>query len=117
MAELLFRLNGVPDDEAADVRALLEEHAIEFYETTQGNWGVSLAAIWLPNDSQKIEAVSLLESYQQQRSLRSREEYQAGEQISFWQRLLDNPKKIVAYLILVGVLLYISIVPFMGVWQ
>ena len=39
MATLLFRLRHVPDDEADDVRALLEENGIDFYETTPGNWG------------------------------------------------------------------------------
>ena len=38
----LFNLRGVPEDEAEDIRQLLDEHEIEFYETSAGNWGVSL---------------------------------------------------------------------------
>ena len=33
MPILLFRLNGVPDDEAEDIRALLHDNAIDYYET------------------------------------------------------------------------------------
>ena len=39
MAKILFRLNGVSDDEANDVRELLSNNAIDFYETSPGNWG------------------------------------------------------------------------------
>ena len=42
MSKLLFRLRNVPDDEAEEVRQLLEEHGIETYETDAGNWGISL---------------------------------------------------------------------------
>ena len=34
MAKLLFKLNSVPDDEAEEIRALLAEAEINFYETT-----------------------------------------------------------------------------------
>ena len=47
MALLLFRLRNVPDDEADEVRHLLNENSIEFYETSAGNWGISMPAIWL----------------------------------------------------------------------
>ena len=33
MAKLLLNLRNVPDDEADDVRAMLESHSIDFYET------------------------------------------------------------------------------------
>ena len=33
MRVLLFKLNGVPEDEADEVRALLADHGIDFYET------------------------------------------------------------------------------------
>jgi hypothetical protein len=36
MAKLLLNLRNVPDDEADDVRALLDEHDIAYYETSRG---------------------------------------------------------------------------------
>jgi len=47
MTTLLLNLRRVPDDEADEVRALLERHDIPFYETTPSLWGVSAGGIWL----------------------------------------------------------------------
>src|SRR4030065_1675214 len=47
---LLFKLNGVPDDEAEDIRALLNRNGIDYYETPAGNWAESVPAIGL-NDA------------------------------------------------------------------
>ena len=47
MAKLLFKLRGVPDDEADDVRQLLEENGMRVYETSAGTWGTGVPAIWL----------------------------------------------------------------------
>jgi len=47
MSKILFRLNGVSDDEAEEVRELLASNNIDFYETSPGNWGVSMPAIGL----------------------------------------------------------------------
>lgn len=33
MSKILFRLNGVPEDEIEEIRELLIEHAVDFYET------------------------------------------------------------------------------------
>ena len=45
MSKLLFRLRNVPDDEADEVRELLTQHSIEFYETGAGNWGISMPRV------------------------------------------------------------------------
>jgi len=50
MSKILFRLNGVSEDEIEDVRELLTEHDIDFYETPPGNWGISMPAIWVKED-------------------------------------------------------------------
>ena len=47
MSRLLMNLRHVPDDEADEVRALLKEHGIGFYETQAGRWRISLAGIWV----------------------------------------------------------------------
>ncbi len=75
MAKILFRLHGVPDDEADDVRELLANHGIDFYETSAGNWGVSMPAIWLINEDQFEKARALLDTYQNERTHRMRAEY------------------------------------------
>ena len=69
MAHLLFKLKGVPETEADEVRALLTEHQIDFYETPPSIWGVSMEAIWLRDDEQLVTAQQLLHEYQQRRIL------------------------------------------------
>ena len=67
MAKLLFRLNGVNEDEAEDVRTLLQDAGIEFYETDEGRWRISVAAIWLRHNDDYEQARGLLDQYQQER--------------------------------------------------
>lgn len=112
MAELLFKLNGVPEDEACAVRELLAEADIDFYETHAGNWGVSLAAIWLKDDTQLAEAKELLQSYQAQRLLEVREQARQNPPETLWQRWSRYPLQVLAALVFVAVILYFSIVPF-----
>ena len=116
MPELLFKLNGVPDDEANDIRALLEEHEIPFYETTAGRWGVSLAAIWLKDDERLTEAQDLIQDYQDQRLSQARaeleEDIQAGRQKSFIDLYRQEPLKFVTHLVIALGILYLSVQPF-----
>jgi hypothetical protein len=80
MAILLFSLRGVPDDEAYEVRGLLTEQQIDFYETSAGNWGISMPALWLRDHAQLAQARELLANYQQQRFLAAREAYLQAKQ-------------------------------------
>jgi hypothetical protein len=52
MTTLIFRLNGVPEDEAADVRGLLDDNGFAYHETSGGSPGLGVAALWLLDDSQ-----------------------------------------------------------------
>ena len=112
MAKILFRLNGVPDDEAHDVRELLIENAIDFYETSAGNWGVSIAAIWLTDESQYEKARALVDAYQQDRSTRMREAYERakrnGENQTFLGSVRDKPVSFAVHLALAALVLYLS---------
>jgi hypothetical protein len=118
MAILLFRLNGVPEDEAADVRALLDEHRIDYYETESGRWGISLAAIWLKDESQLRRARELIDDYQQRRFVSAREEYErrrlAGEVETLLGRALREPLRFLLYLAAILLVLYLSLMPFLG---
>ena len=113
MSILLFSLRGVPDDEADEVRELLTEQDIDFYETPAGNWGVSMPALWLKNDNELAQAQVLLNSYQQQRFTTQRELYlqrkQAGEHKSLWQALIDQPLLYGVYFLAMGLVMYASV--------
>ncbi|MDT8428679.1 MAG: DUF6164 family protein [Pseudomonadales bacterium] len=118
MAKLLFRLKNVPEDEAAEVRALLVEHDIPFYETDPGNWGISMPALWINEESRWQEAKALIEAYQTERSKRVRDEYQdlksKGQVPGFGNALRRNPVQFISYSLLIVAILYISISTFFG---
>lgn len=113
----IFKLRGVPEDEAADVRALLTEHSLEFYETPAGNWGISAPGIWLKDESRFAEARALIEEYQVARQQRVRQEYeqlrQQGRQRSVVDLIRSNPLRFILYLAGILLLIYISIKPFL----
>jgi len=117
----IFKLRDVPDDEAADVRALLSENDIEFYETTAGSWGISAPGIWLKDESRFAEARALIDAYQLERQRRMQEEYaqlkRQGRQRSVAQLIMENPLRAILYLVGIAVILYISIKPFLHFGQ
>lgn len=113
MAKLLFRLRGVPEDEASEVRELLETNGIDYYETAPGNWGISMPGLWLRDEAAYPKARELLDDYQQQRSRDARaawhEERRSGQAPSQWQWIREQPLKTALCLAAVTAILYISI--------
>jgi len=113
MAILLFSLRQVPDDEAADVREVLEENHINFYETNAGNWGISMPAIWLRDEQQHEQARQLINEYQEQRRIIIREEYarlkQSGEANTFLKNLWHYPLQSLVFIAAMALVLYLSV--------
>ncbi len=109
MSVLLFKLNGVGDDEADEVRELLEENQIDFYETDAGRWGISVAAIWLKDTEQLEQSKRLLEEYQQQRQLQYRE-----PPLPLATRFKQAPLQHILIVVAIVAIAYISIVPFIS---
>lgn len=117
MPHLLFKLNGVAEDEAEDIRHLLDNHRIGYYETHAGFFGVALAAIWLRDDSDDVErAQALIDSYQQQRYKQARQDYEQqindGTAETQLQRLLRHPIRTLIFLAIILIILYFSTIPF-----
>lgn len=113
MATLLFSLRGVPEDEASEVRELLSEHQINFYETSAGNWGVSMPALWLQNADEFAKARQLLDNYQQKRQISQRQLYlqrkQAGKNQSLFRKFKEKPLLFIAYFAVMILIIYVSI--------
>jgi hypothetical protein len=113
---MLFKLNGVPEDEADDVRALLHQNHIEFYETSAGNWRISLAAIWLNDAALFDQAKKLIEEYQIVRSAKAQQLYRqsAAEGInpSFLSRVKSDPLRHFFYVLVILLVIYFSTIPF-----
>lgn len=118
MAKILFRLRQVPEDEADDVRQLLDQHAVDWYETSAGKFQISFPAIWVQDDADEPRARALIETYQQERRERLRAERAKrahyGEDETFLNRVVSNPLPIVLTLIFVAFILYVSIKPFVS---
>ena len=72
MSKLLMNLRNVPDDEADDVRAMLDAQRIAFYETRPSIWGISAGGIWVTDDAAFADARRAMDDYQQQRAARNR---------------------------------------------
>lgn len=106
----IFRLRGVPDDEADEIRAMLDQHAIDYYETPAGNWGISMPSIWLNDDQQLEQARALLDQYQQERQRISREEPPPRTLMAM---VVEHPLRYLAYVALIMLVLYISVTPFL----
>ena len=113
MPTLLFPLRGVPEDEADEVRELLTEQNIDFYETSAGNWGMSMPALWLRDEAELEKARYVLNAYQQQRFLTSRASYlqakKAGQQKTLLKAFIEKPLLYCAYIFTMLLVVYVSI--------
>jgi hypothetical protein len=112
MPHLLFSLRNVPEDEAYEVRELLSEYEISFYETSAGNWGVSMPGLWLRDDLDLPKAQQLLDEYQQQRQITQRQLYlqrkQTGQTKSFLTVWREKPLLMLGYFAVIALVIYVS---------
>ena len=118
MSVKIFTLKHVPVDEAEEIRELLTNCHIDFYETSAGNWAISAPAIWLNDDAQASEARLLIEQYQRERAVRVRDEYarlkQAGRHRTLLDVIKENPRQFFVYLVAIAAILYLSTMPFIS---
>ncbi len=115
MSVLIFRLNGASEEEAAQVRELLEQHDLVFYETSAGRWGISVAGLWLLDEGQKLRARELIEQYQGERKLQFEHWWaeQPGFLMGLWRSFSARPIAFVLTAILLLAILFISLSPFL----
>ena len=117
MASLIFRLRQVPDDEAEEIRQLLDKNSIDWYETTAGNWGISMPGIWVSDDEQAELARKLVEQYQQERATTQRslheQQKQLGQNTTIFQRIAQHPLQSIGIILFCLFILYVSIHPFL----
>ncbi len=116
MSVLLMNLRNVPDDEADEVRAMLDAQRIAFYETRPSLWGVSAGGIWVTEDAAFADARRAMDDYQQQRSTRARAEYaaakRAGTAATFLTMLRAEPERVVMSVLGILFVLGLMTLPF-----
>ncbi len=112
---LLLNLRNVPDDEADEVRAFLDEAEIAWYETRPGPLGITAGGIWLRRAEDYPEARKLMDAYQAERFSRQRAEYErlkaSGQVETLWQRMMRKPLTTLAWFALALFILIIFITP------
>lgn len=115
MAKLLLNLRHVLDDEADDVRAMLDAARIAFYETPPSRWGISAGGIYVKHDADVPEAKRLMADYQAQRRTRVRAEHEAavrdGTAETFRTVVRTEPLRVVLTVLAIIVLLGLMALP------
>ncbi len=118
MPKLLLNLRDVPEDEADEVRTLLKNRGIVFYETKPGPWGISMGGIWLRHDTQWPTARALLDEYASDRQMRVRAQWiddlREGRADTSWTRFRRHPVLVLVCLALAAGLAYVMVAPFFG---
>lgn len=116
MPRLLLNLRHVPDDEAEEVRALLDDRHIGYYETPPSRWGISMGGIWVRDTDQAELAKRLLDEYQLTRARRAREDYdqrrRTGTAETLAGRFRRDPVRSVLFTAIALALLCFIIYPF-----
>lgn len=117
MPHHLMNLRHVPDDEADEIRALFEEHGVNYYETPPSFWGISMGGFWTHDEVEAERAKALLRDYQSQRQSSQRQAWEealhAGKGSSIWHQLLRKPITVIAALLALVFILGISLAPFL----
>ena len=113
MSKLLLNLRHVLDDEADDVRAMLDAAGIGWYETRPSNWGISAGGIFV-EDEAIAEAKRLMADYQAKRRERVRAEHaeriRDGTAETFAGAMRKEPAKIALHLVAAALVLLMLIV-------
>lgn len=118
MPKLLLSLRLAEDDEADDVRELLDAHGVDWYETRPGFWGISAGGIWLRDLERAGEVKALLDDYQRRRVERVRAEHAAavreGRAPTFASALRADPRRMVLKLLAALLMLLLTLaLPFL----
>ena len=120
MSKLLLNLRDVPDDEADDVRRLLDSGGIGYYETPPSWWGISGGGIWIRDDSDVAEAKRLMAGYQRERQARAREQRaeaeRSGSAETFADVLRTQPLRVALTMIAIALVLVLLAAPALLMW-
>ena len=115
MSKLLLNLRNVLDDEADDVRAMLDAAGIAWYETRPSSWGISAGGIFV-EDTAIAEAERLMADYQAARRQRVRAKHAAqvrdGTAETFGDVIRNEPARVIVHVVAaILVLLLLGLLP------
>ncbi len=120
MPKLLLNLRNVPDDEAEEVGAMLDEQRIDWYQTPPNRWGISAGGIWIRDEGDYPRARTAMDTYQTQRAQRVREEWAQAKASGTAPTLFDvfraNPLGMLATAVAILLLLGLMVLVPLGLW-
>jgi len=109
MSKRVFDLQGVPDDEAQEVRTLLSKMNIKYYETHEGDF-LGGAALWVDSENEHQRARLLIEEYQRELRQRVRSAYRASGHSSIFyairQKVRQNTPFLIFSILVLVILIY-----------
>ena len=115
MSKLLLSLRHVPDDEADEVRAMLDEYHVAWYQTPPGFMGLFAGGVYVKEDAAFDRARQLMAKYQSQRQAKARLEHEAavrdGTAETFRSQLRAEPVRVVLTLLAIACLIGLMAVP------
>ena len=114
MAVLIFKLRSVPEDEAHEVRELLSDNDIDYYETTAGAFSISMPGLWLKSEDQQKKAKQLIDEYQKLRHQKAREEYERGAGKTFMDMFQEAPVRYISAILAILLICYFMITIFIN---
>jgi hypothetical protein len=121
MSKLLLNLRHVPDDEADEIRALLDAQHIAFFETRPSRWGVSAGSIWITDDDAVPAAMQMMDDYQAQRLSRVRSELaveqREGRAPTAWKVMREDPRRVVLALLAAAFAMGLLALPVFLLWR
>jgi hypothetical protein len=117
MPRLLMNLRDVPDDEYAEVCAVLDDRGLQHYRIDPSRWGLHGGGVWLVDEARFDEARECLAAYQAQRQQRARAQRQAardaGELPGLVEQLRRQPLRMLLQVLALIAALAISVLPFL----
>lgn len=116
MSKLIFNLRNVPDDEADDVRGVLESGGFDWYETPRSRWPfLSQGALWLRDGADHPRAKAAVDAYQAERARTAREAWadaqRKGTAETFADVVRDDPVRVAMTVLAVLFLLGLVALP------
>ena len=105
----VYSFAGAHPNEKDDIRKLLSDNNIIYFETPRENFGFDSSGIWVNNKKDYAKAIQLIEAYFKNRA---QSEMKESDQKSLKERILDPVSLLMILTILILGWMY-----FMGYWQ
>jgi len=127
MTKKLFSYPQDSEEEAEGLRALLQQHNIDYYETPGNKWTYTQASIWIKDDDQFFQAEEILQKHMEEFAINARAKYQAEtgydpaaslkRRSQFFLLHLYRKKALIPVILIAGFFIYLYLKLFFSLFQ